>query len=36
MDCGGIRRLLILQLNSPSAQNSPMEFKEALFARLGL
>jgi hypothetical protein len=33
---GGIRRLLVLYFDSPSAQNSPMEFEEALFAKLGL
>jgi hypothetical protein len=33
---GSIRRLLVLYFDSPSAQNSPMEFEEALFARLGL
>jgi hypothetical protein len=30
---GGIRRLLVLYFDSPSAQNPPIE---ALFARLGL
>jgi hypothetical protein len=33
---GGIRRLLVLYFDSPSAQNPPIKFKEALFARLGL
>jgi hypothetical protein len=32
---GGIRRLLILYFDS-RAQNPPIEFKEVLFARLGL
>jgi hypothetical protein len=33
---GGIRGLLVLYFESPSAQNPPIEFEEALFARLGL